>query len=47
MHFFPFGHTCGMWKFLVQGPNLHHSGDPSHSNDNIRSLTCYTTKEFQ
>ena len=35
--FFFFGHTCGMWKFLGQGSNLHHSSDSSHCNDNPRS----------
>lgn len=28
-----FGHGCGMWKFLGQASNLHHSGD------NAKSLT--------
>ena len=25
---FPFGHTCGMWKFLGQDSKLYHSSDP-------------------
>ena len=40
-----FGHPWGIRKFLGQGLNLHHSSDPSQSNDNTRSLTHYTTRE--
>ena len=29
---------------LGQGMNLSHSSNPSHYNDNARSLTCYTTR---
>ena len=28
------------------GIDLHHSSNPSHSNDNARSLTYYTTREL-
>ena len=38
-----FGHTHGTWKFLSQELNPHHSSDPSHSDDNARSLTHCTT----
>ena len=34
-----FGYTHSMWKFLGQWWSLCHSSDPSHSNDNTRSLT--------
>ena len=37
MHFF--GHTHGMWKFLDQGSNPHHSTDPRHSSAKGGSLT--------
>ena len=37
--FFFFGCGCGMWKFLDQGQNLCHSGDPSLSSDSARSLS--------
>ena len=37
---FSFFHcTCGMWKFLGQGSNLHHSCHQSHSSYHARSLT--------
>ena len=38
---FFFGHPHSTQKFPGQGatPNPHHSSDPSHSNDNARSLT--------
>ena len=28
-----FGCAYGMWKFLGQGSNLHHSSDPNNSSD--------------
>ena len=34
------GYPCGMWKFLGQGWNLH------HSSDNARSLTHWATREL-
>ena len=34
-----FGHTHGIQTFLVQGSNLCHSRDLSHSSDNAGSLT--------
>ena len=37
---FFFSCTHSVWKFLGQGLNLCQSSDPSHSNDNTRSLTC-------
>ena len=40
-----FGCTCGMWKFLGQGLNSHHSSNQSHSGDNTGSLTCWATGE--
>ena len=41
-----FIHTHGMWKFLGQGSNLHHSSDPSCSRNNARSLTHWATREL-
>ena len=41
-----FGHTQGMWKFLDQGLNPHHSSDSSCCNDNARSLTHCATREL-
>ena len=43
---FFFGHIHGMQKFPGQGSNLCYSSDPSHSSDNARSLTHYTTREL-
>lgn len=37
--------ACGMWKFLGQSSNPHHSNYPSHCSDNARSLTCCATRE--
>lgn len=37
---FCFGHAHGMWKFLGQGSN------PHHSNNNARSLTWQDTREL-
>lgn len=34
-----FGNARSMQKFHSQGSNLRHGGDPSHRNDNSRSLT--------
>ena len=45
--FFFFGSTCGMWKFLGQGANLHHSKHPSLCSDNARSLTHCITRGLQ
>ena len=42
-----FGHAHGIWKFPGEGLNLCHSGNPSHSCDNARSLTLCTTRELQ
>ena len=39
------GCICGLWKFLGPGIETVHSSDPSHCNDNARSLTPCTTKE--
>ena len=36
---------CQMWKSPDQGLNLHHSCDPSNS-DNARSLTSWATREL-
>ena len=44
--FFFFVHTQGMWKFLGQGLNLHHSSDPGRCSDNVRSLTFCATGEL-
>ena len=41
-----FSCTCHMWKFPSQGLKPHHSRDPSHCNDNARSLTYYATGEL-
>ena len=35
-----FGHVCGMWKFLGQGSNPHHSSDPSDCRDNAGPISC-------
>ena len=44
---FPFfGCAWGMWKFLGQELNMHHNSDLSHSSDNARPLTCWTTGEL-
>ena len=37
-----FGRASGMQKFLGQELNPCHSSDPSHSSDNLGSLTCCT-----
>ena len=39
------GCICCLWKFPGQGPNLHHSSNPSCCNDNTRSLTRCTTTD--
>ena len=44
IYLFIFGYSHGREKFLGQGLNLHHSCDPSHSNDNARLLTCCATR---
>ena len=46
--FFLFVCTCGMWKFSGQGSNPHcyYGSDPSHSDDNTRSLICCPTREL-
>ena len=41
-----FVHAHSMWKFLGQGSNPHHSSNPSRCNDNARSLTHCTKREF-
>ena len=41
-----FGQACGMQKFPVQGSNLHHSSDPSHSSDNDGSFNSWATKKL-
>ena len=46
LFFFSSGHTCGMWKFLDQGLNSHHSWDLRHSFGNAISLTLYAPREF-
>ena len=35
-----------MWKFLVQGLNLHHSSNPGCCSDNTGFLTLYITREL-
>ena len=40
------GYILGIQKFLGQGSNPCHSSNQSHSSDNARSLTCYTTREL-
>ena len=45
--FFLFGLTHGTWKSPGWGWNLCHSSDLSCCSGNARSLTCYTTREFQ
>ena len=45
--FLMFGCTRCRWKFPGQGLNLYHSSDPSHSDDNITSLSCCSTRELQ
>ena len=42
-----FGYTYSMQKFSGQGLNPYYSSDPSHSNDNTRFLTHWTTRELQ
>ena len=37
---FFFCHTHSMQKFPIQGWNLSHTSDLSHSNDNAKSLTA-------
>ena len=37
---FRFCHTCGMWKFLDQALNLH------HSSEKAVSLNCCASREF-
>ena len=39
--------SLGLQKFPGQGMNPHNSSDKSPSSDNIRSLTCCTTRELQ
>ena len=41
-----FCHAHGMQKFLGQGSNPCHSGDPSHCSDNTGSSTHYTAREL-
>ena len=43
---FFFGHACGMWEFLGQGLNLHHSSDLSFCSDNAEPLTYCVTREL-
>lgn len=40
------GFAHGMWTFLDQGWKPRHSSYQSHSNDNGRSLTLWTTREL-
>ena len=42
-----FGHDLGIWKFLGQRSNPHHSSDPTHSSDNARSLASCASRELQ
>ena len=44
---FSFGYTCSMHKFQGQGLNPCHSSNPSHCNDNTRSLAHWATRELQ
>ena len=44
--FFFSGHIYGMWKFLGQGLNLHHSSDLSHCSGHTRSLTHWAMREL-
>ena len=46
LFFFFFGCAHGMWKFLRQGWNLHHSCNQSQSCDNTRSLTHCAAREL-
>ena len=39
-------HSPGLWKFLGQGSNWHHSSDLSYCSDNDRSLTGCSTREL-
>ena len=41
-----FGHAHGVWMFLGQGLNPHHSSDPSFCSDNAKSLTHYAIREL-
>ena len=41
-----FAHTCGMWRFLGQGLNLHHSNHLGRYSDSTRSLTRCATGEL-
>ena len=41
------GCARGMWKFLGQGLNLHHSSNPGHCGDNPGSLPSCATGELQ
>ena len=41
--FFFFSRT---WKFLGQGSNPSHSSASSHNSDNVKSLTCWATREL-
>ena len=45
-YLFTYWLTCGTWKFLDQGLNLHHSSDLKSYSDNTRSLTFCTTREL-
>ena len=40
-----FFHTCGIWKFLDQGSNLHHCSNPSFCSDTSSLKPC-TTREL-
>ena len=40
-----FGHACGMWKFLGQEMNLHHSSDPGHCSDNGHKVIPWNFKQ--
>ena len=47
IHFFIFGHTHSMQKFLGQGLNPCHSSDPGCCSDNARCSTRCTTRDSQ
>ena len=43
--FFVVGHTFSMYRFQVQGSNMHHSSDQSCSSDSPSSLASLGTVE--
>ena len=45
LYIYIFCYTHDMWKFPGWGMNLCHSNDLSRCCDNVKSLTCCTTRE--